>query len=54
MGHGTVTFARGLQQSCNPTMMQLVERIGRSTFYKYFKAFGYTGRTGIDLPGEAY
>ncbi len=54
VGHGTVTFARGLQQSCNPTMMQLVERIGRSTFYKYFKAFGYTGRTGIDLPGEAY
>lgn len=53
-GHGDVTFARGLQQSCNPTMMQLIERIGRSTFYKYFKAFGYTGRTGIDLPGEAY
>lgn len=53
-GHGEVTFARGLQQSCNPTMMQVIERIGRSTFYKYFEAFGYTGRTGIDLPGEAY
>lgn len=53
-GHGEVTFARGLQQSCNPTLMQLVEKIGRSTFYKYFEAFGYTGRTGVDLPGEAY
>ena len=53
-GHGDVTFARGLQQSCNPTMMQLIEKIGRSTFYKYFKAFGYTGRTGVDLPAEAY
>lgn len=53
-GHGEVTFARGLQQSCNPTLMQLIEKIGRSTFYKYFEAFGYTGRTGVDLPGEAY
>ena len=53
-GHGEVTFARGLQQSCNPTMMQVIERIGRSTFYKYFKALGYTGRTGVDLPAEAY
>ncbi len=51
-GHGKVTFARGLQQSCNPTMMALVERIGRETFYKYFEAFGYTAKTGVDLPGE--
>ncbi|MBQ8509170.1 MAG: PASTA domain-containing protein [Clostridia bacterium] len=51
-GHGKVTFARGLQQSCNPTMMETIERIGRETFYKYFEAFGYTSRTGIDLPGE--
>jgi stage V sporulation protein D (sporulation-specific penicillin-binding protein) len=53
-GHGTVTFRYGLQQSCNPTLMQVAERIGRETFYEYFKAFGYGGRTGIDLPGESY
>ena len=53
-GHGQVTFARGLQQSCNPTMMTLMERIGRETFYKYFEAFGYTSKTGVDLPAEAY
>ena len=52
-GHGTVTFARGLQQSCNPTMMQLAKRIGVPSFYKYFEAFGYTEKTGIDLPGES-
>ena len=53
-GHGEVTFARGLQQSCNPTLMMTIERIGLDTFYKYFEAYGYMGRTGIDLPAEAY
>lgn len=51
-GHGTVTFARGLQQSCNPTLMQVAAKLGRDSFYDYFKRFGYTERTGIDLPGE--
>lgn len=53
-GHGTVTFARGLQQSCNPLMMNTVEKIGLETFYKYFEALGYTTKTGVDLTGEAY
>ena len=53
-GHGMVTFARGLQQSCNPLMMNTIEKIGLDAFYKYFEALGYTGRTGVDLPGEAY
>lgn len=53
-GHGAVTFARGLQQSCNPLMMNTIEKIGRETFYKYFEALGYTTRTGVDLTGEAY
>ena len=52
-GHGTVTFRSGLQQSCNPTLMQAVWLIGSETFYKYVQAFGFTSRTGIDLPGEA-
>ncbi len=51
-GHGTVTYARGLQQSCNPTLMQVALKLGREKFYSYFKDFGYTGITGIDLPGE--
>ncbi|MBQ8552459.1 MAG: PASTA domain-containing protein [Clostridia bacterium] len=53
-GHGQVTFARGLQQSCNPLMMNTIEKIGKETFYKYFEALGYTTRTGVDLTGEAY
>ena len=52
-GHGVLTFAEGLQQSCNPVMMRLAERIGISTFCHYFSAFGLDSKTGIDLPGEA-
>ncbi len=52
-GHGTLTFAEALQQSCNPVMMRLAERIGISTFCDYFSAFGLDSKTGIDLPGEA-
>lgn len=52
VGHGSVTFRVGLQQSCNPTLMSIALRVGREKFYNYFQAFGYTGKTGIDLPGE--
>ncbi len=52
-GHGKdFPFEYGLQQSCNPTLMQVAERIGRERFYYYFGAFGYKEKTGIDLPGE--
>ncbi len=53
IGHGTLPFYQMLQQSCNPTMMQLAQRIGTDAFYNYFHAFGYGTLTGIDLPGES-
>lgn len=52
-GHGAVTFAVGLQQSCNPTLIQVAQRVGVDKFYDYFRSFGYTEKTGIDLPAEA-
>ena len=52
-GHGNVSFAEGLQASCNPVLMQTAEKIGGETFLKYFNAFGYNEKTGIDLPSEA-
>ncbi len=52
-GHGTLNFAEALQKSCNPTMMTLAARIGNKRFMEYFEAFGYTEKTGIDLPGES-
>lgn len=51
-GHGSLTFAEGLQNSCNPVMMTIAARLGCDTFYDYVKAFGLLEKTGIDLPGE--
>lgn len=52
-GHGSETFARALQQSCNPVLMTIALRLGSEKFYDYFSAFGFMEKTGIDLPGEA-
>ena len=53
-GHGSgFSLAYGLQMSCNPTMMNLAEKIGAETFYSYVEKFGYLEKTGIDLPSEA-
>ena len=38
--------------SCNPVMMQLVQRMGYDRFYKYMELFGITAKTGVDFPGE--
>lgn len=51
-GHGVENFEEGLQNSCNPVFMELAEAIGRDKFYKYFEAYGFTEKTGIDLAGE--
>ena len=37
----------------NPVFIELGERLGVENYYKYFKQFGLTQKTGIDLPGEA-
>ena len=50
--HGTENFVQGLCNSCNPYFMWLGEQLGAFTFFKYFNAFGFTEKTGIDLPGE--
>ena len=51
--HGEQTFAQGVQNSCNPVFVELGSRLGVSKFYDYIEAFGFTSKTGIDLPGEA-
>ena len=52
-GHGNQTLAQSVSNSCNPAFITIGQLIGVSTFSKYFKAFGLTEKTGIDLPGEA-
>lgn len=50
--HGPETFIDGVKNSCNPVFINVSQRLGGSSFYKYFKAFGLTEKTGIQLPGE--
>lgn len=51
-GHGNQTLRNALENSCNPALIQLGQRIKRETFYKYLKAYGFFESTGIDLPSE--
>lgn len=52
-GHGSQTLAEVIQNSCNVGFIQIAQRIGIDSFYKYLDLFGITSSTGIDLPGEA-
>ena len=52
-GHGSQTFAEGIQNSCNPVFMDIGQRLGTDRFYEYFEQFGLLSKTGVDLPGEA-
>jgi stage V sporulation protein D (sporulation-specific penicillin-binding protein) len=52
-GHGAETFVQGLCNSCNPVFIAVGQRLGPDRFFKYFQAFGFTQKTGIDLPGES-
>ena len=51
-GHGSLSFAEGIQQSCNVWFMSIGQSLGIERFTQYFKQFGYREKTGIDLPGE--
>lgn len=50
--HGVQTLRNALCNSCNPAYMQLGERIGTTTLYKYYDAFGLFETTGSGLYGE--
>lgn len=52
-GHGLQTFPQALCNSCNPAFMQIGQRVGEAKFWEYYQAFGFSEKTGIDLPGEA-
>ncbi len=52
-GHGTLNLTETLVNSCNVGMMQIVAKTGLDRFYDFYKAFGLTAPTGIDLPNES-
>ncbi|WP_407385693.1 penicillin-binding transpeptidase domain-containing protein [Ruminococcus sp.] len=52
-GHGTQTYQECLWNSCNPGFIQIGQLVGKEKFWDYYQAFGFSDKTGIDLPGES-
>lgn len=52
-GHGAESFVEGAMNSCNPVFIEVGLRLGVKQYFDYFRKFGLTEKTGIDLPGEA-
>lgn len=63
-GHGSQSLTQAVQHSCNVAFVNIGQRVGAETFYKYCDAFGFlklsedrdaqlTAVTGIDLAGES-
>ena len=52
-GHGSQTYQECLLNSCNPGFIQIGQLVGKEKFWDYYQAFGFSDKTGIDLPGES-
>jgi stage V sporulation protein D (sporulation-specific penicillin-binding protein) len=51
-GHGAEDFLHAVYNSCNPVFVKTGMDLGIAKFYNYFRLFGFTERTGIELQGE--
>ncbi len=47
--HGSQNLRQALCNSCNPAFMQLGQRIGATTLYKYYEALGLFDQMGNDV-----
>lgn len=53
-GHGqVVSLTDAITKSCNPAFIDIGLKLGTNRFSDFFESFGFTRKTGIDLPGEA-
>ena len=52
-GHGNETPRTLLVNSCNTFAVNVGLKMGVDLYYKYFQAFGFSERTGVDLAGES-
>ena len=50
-GHGTQNFVEAISNSCNPAFIQIGQMLGAGKFRQYYQGFGFSDKTGIDLPG---
>lgn len=51
--HGAQSLRQALMNSCNPAFIQLGQKIGAHTLYKYYKGFGLFDRTNPYFYGES-
>lgn len=51
--HGAQSLRQALMNSCNPAFIQLGQKIGAHTLYKYYKGFGFFNRTNPYFYGES-
>lgn len=51
--HGRLSLRGAVEKSCNPSFIQLGQRIGKERFYKYLQAFGLLEKTGVRISGES-
>lgn len=51
-GHGLETPRTLLVNSCNTFSVTVGRMMGQELYFKYFQAFGFAEKTGVDLPGE--
>lgn len=51
-GHGSISFAEGVEQSCNCVFMDSALAMGTDVFYDYLSSFGLADKTGVDITGE--
>ena len=48
------TYSNALNWSCNVGMINIIEKIGRSLFYRYVWDFGFGKKSNITIDGEVY
>jgi cell division protein FtsI (penicillin-binding protein 3) len=51
--YGTLSFTDVIVKSSNIGAVKIAAKINPDIFYHYVRQFGFSSRTGIDLPGEA-
>ncbi len=52
-GHGQLSLRDALKYSCNPAFIQLGQKIGAATLYRYYDAFGFFDTTGFADIGDS-
>lgn len=51
--HGWLSVPQILKYSSNIGSAKIGEKVGKNRLYRYLRAFGFGGDTGVDLPGES-